>query len=160
MLILSINSSPPSAAYMRQRIGSALVQIMACHLFCAKPLSKPRAIVNWTIRNKLQWNFDHNRKLFIHASENVICEMAVILSWPQCVNTLIMPCIYVIERVITGSSKVYQVVSAKPLPEPMITYFRLYLQKLQWNVKQDIINKLHQRKSGWLSWGFLVDHIM
>ena len=34
--------SPPSAAYMRQWIGSALVQIMACRLFGAKPLSKPR----------------------------------------------------------------------------------------------------------------------
>ena len=35
------NSSPPSVAYMRQLIGSALVQIMACRLFGAKPLSKP-----------------------------------------------------------------------------------------------------------------------
>ena len=36
-----INSSPPSAAYMRQWIGPALVQIMACRLFGDKPLSKP-----------------------------------------------------------------------------------------------------------------------
>ena len=36
-----LNASPPSAAYMRQWIGSALVQIMACRLFGAKPLSKP-----------------------------------------------------------------------------------------------------------------------
>ena len=36
-----INSSPPSAAYMRQWIGSALVQIMACRLNGAKPLSEP-----------------------------------------------------------------------------------------------------------------------
>ena len=36
-----VNSSPPSAAYMHQWIGSALVQIMAYHLFGAKPLSKP-----------------------------------------------------------------------------------------------------------------------
>ena len=36
-----VNSSPPNAAYMRQWIGSALVQIMACRLFGAKPLSKP-----------------------------------------------------------------------------------------------------------------------
>ena len=34
------NSSPPSAAYMRSLIGSALVQIMASCLFGAKPLSK------------------------------------------------------------------------------------------------------------------------
>ena len=33
-----VNSSPPSAVYMRQRIGSALVQVMACRLFGAKPL--------------------------------------------------------------------------------------------------------------------------
>ena len=35
------NSSPRSATCMRQWIGSALVQIMACHLFSAKPSSKP-----------------------------------------------------------------------------------------------------------------------
>ena len=34
------NLSPPSAGYMRQWIGSALVQIMACRLFGAKPWSK------------------------------------------------------------------------------------------------------------------------
>ena len=36
-----INSSPPTAAYMRQWIGAALVQIMAYRLFGAKPFSKP-----------------------------------------------------------------------------------------------------------------------
>ena len=36
-----INSSPPSAAYMRQRIGTTLVQIMACRLSGLKPLPKP-----------------------------------------------------------------------------------------------------------------------
>ena len=33
------NLSPPSAAYMRQRIELAMVEIMACHLFGAKPFS-------------------------------------------------------------------------------------------------------------------------
>ena len=33
--------SPFGAAYMRQWIESALVQIMACRLFGAKPFSKP-----------------------------------------------------------------------------------------------------------------------
>ena len=37
---LWFNSSPPSAAYMRQWVGSALIQIMACRLFGARPLSK------------------------------------------------------------------------------------------------------------------------
>ena len=37
-----VNSSSPSGAYRRQWIGLALVQIMACRLFGAKPLSKPK----------------------------------------------------------------------------------------------------------------------
>ena len=36
-----VNSSPLSAAYMRQGTGSALVPIMACRLFGAKPLFRP-----------------------------------------------------------------------------------------------------------------------
>ena len=38
---LILISSPSNAAYMHQWIGSALVKIMACRLFGAKPLSKP-----------------------------------------------------------------------------------------------------------------------
>ena len=34
------NSSPPSATYMRQWIGSALVLIMACRIFGTKPVSQ------------------------------------------------------------------------------------------------------------------------
>ena len=79
-----INSSPPSDAYMRQWIGSALVQIMACCLFGTKLLFKPMqgSIVNWNIRNKLQWNLNQNTKNFIHenASENTIYEIVAILS--------------------------------------------------------------------------------
>ena len=39
-------------------------------------------IVNWTIRNKILWNFNQNTKLFIHenAFENIVCQMAAILS--------------------------------------------------------------------------------
>ena len=45
-------------------------------------LNQPWFIVNWDIRNKLQWNFNHNTKLFIHenAHENIDCEIAAILS--------------------------------------------------------------------------------
>ena len=76
---------------MRQWIGWALVQIMACRLIGAKPLSKPCwIIVNWTPRNKLQGMFNQNTKFFIHenASENIVCEMVAILSrerWVKCV---------------------------------------------------------------------------
>ena len=41
ILTLLFNTSLPSAAYMPKWIGSALVQIMACRLIGAKPLSKP-----------------------------------------------------------------------------------------------------------------------
>ena len=45
-------------------------------------------VVNWTVRNKLQWIFNQNIELFIHkkVSENIVCDMAAILSRPQCVN--------------------------------------------------------------------------
>ena len=50
------NSFPPSVAYICQWIGSALVGIMAWHLFGAKPLSNQCwANVKWTLRNKLQF---------------------------------------------------------------------------------------------------------
>ena len=38
------NTSPPRSAYMRHWTRSALVQVMACRLFGAKPLHKPMLI--------------------------------------------------------------------------------------------------------------------
>ena len=48
-------------------------------------------IVNWTLRNKLQWNFNRNSKIFIqeNAIQNVVCEMTSILSRPHCVNSAV-----------------------------------------------------------------------
>ena len=45
-------------------------------------LNQYRNIVNWALTNKLQWNFKQNIKLFIreNPSENIVCEMAAILS--------------------------------------------------------------------------------
>ena len=43
------NSSPPSAAYLHQWIGWALVQIMACSLLGANPSSEP-------VSGYCQWN--------------------------------------------------------------------------------------------------------
>ena len=45
-------------------------------------------IVNWTPRNKFQWNFNWYSYIFIqeNAFENVVWKMATILSRPQCVN--------------------------------------------------------------------------
>ena len=60
--------------------------------------TKVRLIVNWTFRNKLQWNSNQNTKLFIHENvfENVVCEMASISSvgrwvkwWHYCILSVI-----------------------------------------------------------------------
>ena len=77
-----INSSPPSAAYMRRWTGSVLIQAMPCRLFGVKPLPEPMLTVNWTLVNNFRWNSSRNTKLFIHenAFEIVVCEMAAILS--------------------------------------------------------------------------------
>ena len=62
---------------------------MAWRLFGAKLYYLNKCwIFNGTLRNKLQWNFNQNTKLFIHenASENIACEMAAILSRGRWVN--------------------------------------------------------------------------
>ena len=54
---------PPYVTYMRQWIGSALVQTMACRLFGTKPFSKPAMdYCQLEPRNILQWSFDQNTK--------------------------------------------------------------------------------------------------
>ena len=60
------NSPPTSAAYMRQWIGWTLVQVMACaNSAPSHYLNQWWDIINWALRNKLQWNFNQNTKLFI-----------------------------------------------------------------------------------------------
>ena len=51
-------------------------------------------IVNWTLKNKLQWNLNRNSNIFIeeNAFESVVCETAAILSQPQCVKIRWSPC--------------------------------------------------------------------
>ena len=70
------DSPPPSAAYMRQWFGSDN------HSAPSHYLNQCWGFVNWTLRNKLQWNFNQDTKLFIHenAYENIVCEMAALLS--------------------------------------------------------------------------------
>ena len=89
----TINSLRPSDAYMRQKTNRhSLVQMMACRLDDAKPLSEPILnTINWTPRNTFQWIFFLNSKVFFHenALENVVCEMAaifvsvLIMSWQR-----------------------------------------------------------------------------
>ena len=59
-----VNSSPPSAAYMRQWTRSALVQVMACRMFGAKPAPEPMLVYcqldSWQqISVKLELEFYH-----------------------------------------------------------------------------------------------------
>ena len=85
-----INSLRPHA-YMRQwsnhhRFRYWLVAWSAPSHY----LNQCRNIVNWTLENKLQWNFNQNSNIFIqeNALKNDVCETASILSQPQCVNTV------------------------------------------------------------------------
>ena len=74
---------------MCQWIGSALVQIMACRLFGAKPLYKPTLgycqLDPW---GQTSVNFNQNIQFSIHeiVSEHIACEMAAILSRWRWVN--------------------------------------------------------------------------
>ena len=97
-----IKSSPPSAAYMRQWIGQHCFRLWpVAFLAPSHDLNQCWVVVNWTVtlRTKLQWYFNQNKKLFIHAnaSENGIYKMAVILSrgrWVEwsCMSILICKC--------------------------------------------------------------------
>ena len=79
-IYISVNSSPPSAIYMSVN----WVSIVSSN---GLPPVRRQAItwtnaVNCNLRDKLQWNSNHNTKLFIQENvfENVICEMVAILS--------------------------------------------------------------------------------
>ena len=63
--------------------------IMACRPAPSHYLNQCWNIVNSNLRNKVKWNPKQNSCIFIQEStfENVVCEMASILSRPQCVNT-------------------------------------------------------------------------
>ena len=45
-------------------------------------LNQCLVMVNWTLRNKLQWKFNHYPKMFVHENtyEIIVCEMVGILS--------------------------------------------------------------------------------
>ena len=77
---------------MRQWVGSALVQIMACRLFGAKALSKP-TLGHHQLEHyeRTSMKMSKCKKIFIHenASENIVHEIAAILSrgrWVECYN--------------------------------------------------------------------------
>ena len=80
--LVVFNPSPP-AAYMCQWIRPALVQIMACRLFVAKPFSKPvLAYCQLDPGEQTPVKFESKYKTFHSqkAYENIVYEMAAILS--------------------------------------------------------------------------------
>ena len=91
---VQISTYPPaSVAYMRQRIGAALVQIMACAYSAPSHyINRCWAIVNWNLMNKLQGNFNQTTKFFLHeiASGNIVCETVAIFARESWVNTVIL----------------------------------------------------------------------
>ena len=60
-----VNPSPPSASYMCQWIGSALVQIMAFRLFGTEPLSEPiQGYCQLDSEEQSSVNFNQNTTLY------------------------------------------------------------------------------------------------
>ena len=115
---------------------------MACRLVGAKPLSESMleyCQLNIAL-NKLQWKLNRNSYNFIQedAFENVVCEMAAILSRPQCVNESVV--IEVCTRWSHNrSAPIGNGFGAKPLPETTLkksvkTYgvFRTQWIKTHW----------------------------
>ena len=79
-----LNSSPCNAKYMHQWIlcQHCFRQWLVACMVPSHCLNQCFFIVNWTLRNTLQWNSNQDTKFFIHenAFENAVCEMAAILS--------------------------------------------------------------------------------
>ena len=86
-------------------------------------------IVNWTLWNKLQWNFNQNSCIFIqeNAFENVVWKMAAILCQPQCVNT--------------GLGNGLMPEGIKPLPGTRLTYNHKVLRHSPRTRAQEILKK-------------------
>ena len=84
-----INSLRPSDAYMRRQFNHHWFRKwLVAWSAPSHYLIQCWDIINWTLRNKLQWNVSRNYKIFIQENvfESVVCEMASILFRPQCVN--------------------------------------------------------------------------
>ena len=78
MSSIKINSLRSSDACMRR----SLVQIMACHLVGAKPLSEPM-LGYYQLDPKEQTSVKSQSKFKHFQQKSVVCEMAAILSRPQ-----------------------------------------------------------------------------
>ena len=87
--VSDLNSLRPSDAYMRQWINQHWFrQWLVAWPAPSHYLNQCWDFVNWTLRNKLQWNFNRNQFIFIqeNALETIVCETASIPSRPQWVK--------------------------------------------------------------------------
>ena len=77
---------------------------------------------NWTLGDKLQWNFYGNQYVFIqeNAFENVICKMVTILSQSENASGQARNSLRQWKAKI-GSGNGLVPDGTKPLPEPMLT---------------------------------------
>ena len=121
------NSSPPFA-YICQWTRSALGHrwwLVVC-LAPSHYLNQYWFIVNWTLRNKLHWNFNQNsifslKKMHLEMSS---AKVAAILSRGRWLNPF---CIYMSVNWVSIGSQLMacRLFSAKPLPEPILIYCQL-----------------------------------
>ena len=90
-----------------------------------------------TLGNTLQWNFNQNTKLFIHknACENILCEIAVILSRGRQVNWLSPSDTYIHQLIGSTLANVMFccLFGVKPLPEQMMTHCKLDSQQINFS---------------------------
>ena len=85
----TINSLRRSDAYMRRQTNLHWFRKwLVAWTAPSHYLNQCWNIVNWNPGSKFQWNFNRYSNIFIqiNAFENVVCEMASNLSWPQCVD--------------------------------------------------------------------------
>ena len=90
-IVMEINSLRLSDAYRRQETNHYWFrQWLIAWSVPSHYLNQCWNIVNWTLRNKPQWNLNKNSYIFIQdiAFENVVWKIAAILLLPQCVKDL------------------------------------------------------------------------
>ena len=93
-------------------------------------------IVNWTLRNTLQWSFNRNSNIFIqeNALQNVVCKMASILSRPQWVKSGLR------ETVAVNRRRYYILVQrSRPFATGMVDFYGFFKNQITsslfWNTR-------------------------
>ena len=95
---------------MYASVNRPLYQIMACRLIGGKPLSNQYWVIgNWTLRNKVQWNINHNT-FFNHENwfEHVVYKVTAILFRHQCVRRVKVTAV-----VIAQTTEIFHICTVK-----------------------------------------------